>query len=742
MIDITQPTMILLKDGQEISRHRSAVEAMEKASKSGPGTYTLVRPDATIEISGDVVEPEPEPEPEPTPVPIGAMFDFQHAPTLYQDIAGTVPVTEFGQPVGRAVAGNGLTAKAPNDNSRPIYTERGLLFDGIDDVLYTDPVDLSGTDEATLAVAGYSPKTIGTGSPAAETFAAFWNAHQGHLWWYVGKKADEVAPVFCSGGSGSQLTYNKDDTASETDPAALVGRCSIANDLSKATRNGVTTTLEQEMGGGPFGIGRLCIGRREAYAYLSGYVAAVFLAGRFISDEETEQLSELLMQKAGDAIPVEPPVDPEPPSGWVRPEPDADGWQPPELNAEGWPDDPNDYVKKGTKKYVGPIPPAPDPVQTRTSPLPVGGIGLEFAGACLVPSGRVKVDGEQWKYHQFISNCEAMTVDPATGYIWASGPDQFKHVAAFEPTWQMTQNPDELVEGVRVTDWISTWNGLTFGPRHIISGMKMIDGRLWVALTDFYDATGNNTITHVVIDPQTKDVTPWIRMQGAARVSGWLQPIPEEWQERLGGPWLAGHAENLPIAFRNSNGPSLFVWDGVEQADIATTPIINYTLDTVMNTDRYNRGPDTSATTLVPKLVGDNDLWTVESEARIGFILGDKYIVFGRQGAMRTGIGYKIVTKDGAKQEGPSAYDRKDYDHFFWQYDLNDVLAGGVRHPIPEKWGIIDPGFGPADRELGIIKSADWDGEFVYFWLGGARPDYGQPGKNIVARYRVTVEGV
>jgi hypothetical protein len=78
MIDITQPLMRLMKDGVEISRHTSAVEAMERAAESGPGTYTLVRPDATIVVEGApvVVEPEPpveppqEPDPEPETEPL------------------------------------------------------------------------------------------------------------------------------------------------------------------------------------------------------------------------------------------------------------------------------------------------------------------------------------------------------------------------------------------------------------------------------------------------------------------------------------------------------------------------------------------------------------------------------------------------------------------------------------------------------------------------------------------------
>lgn len=60
--EITQPTMVLMKDGVEVSRHRDVVEAAVSASANGPGEYTLVRPDATIFI----VEPEPvivEPDP-------------------------------------------------------------------------------------------------------------------------------------------------------------------------------------------------------------------------------------------------------------------------------------------------------------------------------------------------------------------------------------------------------------------------------------------------------------------------------------------------------------------------------------------------------------------------------------------------------------------------------------------------------------------------------------------------------
>lgn len=68
-------------------------------------------------------------------------YDPSDITTLFQDSAGTVPVTASGDPVGR------MNDKSGNDNhltqatasARPIYTVAGavkyLLFDGIDDVL-------------------------------------------------------------------------------------------------------------------------------------------------------------------------------------------------------------------------------------------------------------------------------------------------------------------------------------------------------------------------------------------------------------------------------------------------------------------------------------------------------------------------------------------------------------------------------------------------------------------------------
>lgn len=85
--------------------------------------------------------------------PLGFWYDPSDLSTLFQDTAGTVPVTAAGQPVGMMLdkSGNGLHIMALNgDSTRPILETDGrtfcLVFDGIDDMLYrtTAPIYNSG----------------------------------------------------------------------------------------------------------------------------------------------------------------------------------------------------------------------------------------------------------------------------------------------------------------------------------------------------------------------------------------------------------------------------------------------------------------------------------------------------------------------------------------------------------------------------------------------------------------------
>jgi len=81
----------------------------------------------------------------------GAWYDPSDLSTMFQDAAGTTPVTSAGQPVGlmRDKSGRGNHASQATSASRPILRNSGALwwleFDGVDDFLATASIDLTST---------------------------------------------------------------------------------------------------------------------------------------------------------------------------------------------------------------------------------------------------------------------------------------------------------------------------------------------------------------------------------------------------------------------------------------------------------------------------------------------------------------------------------------------------------------------------------------------------------------------
>ena len=87
----------------------------------------------------------------------GAWFDPSDLSTLYQDAAGTTPVTAVEQPVGRMLdkSGRGNHATQATTTSRPTLKQDAsgkyyLSFDGVDDYLSTGSIDFTATDKMTV----------------------------------------------------------------------------------------------------------------------------------------------------------------------------------------------------------------------------------------------------------------------------------------------------------------------------------------------------------------------------------------------------------------------------------------------------------------------------------------------------------------------------------------------------------------------------------------------------------------
>jgi hypothetical protein len=116
----------------------------------------------------------------------GGIWDAYNRSTLFQDAAGTSPVTASGQPVGLHldVSGRGNHRTQPVDDSRPQYIEDGalryLLYDGIDDFMVTGLVDFSATDQMTAWWGGRKlsdaarATCVGLGNPTAALQPGTW----------------------------------------------------------------------------------------------------------------------------------------------------------------------------------------------------------------------------------------------------------------------------------------------------------------------------------------------------------------------------------------------------------------------------------------------------------------------------------------------------------------------------------------------------------------------------------------
>jgi len=84
----------------------------------------------------------------------GGMWDFTDMPTLFQDSAGSTPVTAGGQSVGLVLdlSGSGNPFYMSTSSQRPSWVGSRLVTDGIDDRMFTDAVDFSTASGYTIGV--------------------------------------------------------------------------------------------------------------------------------------------------------------------------------------------------------------------------------------------------------------------------------------------------------------------------------------------------------------------------------------------------------------------------------------------------------------------------------------------------------------------------------------------------------------------------------------------------------------
>lgn len=235
----------------------------------------------------------------------GIWLDPSDLSTMFQDSAGTTPVTADGDPVGliRDKSGNGNHASRSTASLRPTYktdgTKHWLLFDGTDDSLATGSIDFTGVDKVTQITA--VEPTADTGIPQAfAEFSAAIASYTGSFAMYW-DKASTTFTAYARGTASPVATHAALKSRGVVGAALMVSTYDISGDLSTMRFNGVAVAPgTADKGSGNFGNYPIYVGRRGGIAFpLSGKFYGLIVRTGLTADPMLSQSERWMAAKMG-----------------------------------------------------------------------------------------------------------------------------------------------------------------------------------------------------------------------------------------------------------------------------------------------------------------------------------------------------------------------------------------------------------------------------------------------------------
>ena len=238
----------------------------------------------------------------------GFFYDPNDLSTMFQDSAGTVPVTAVGQPVGliRDKSGRNNHAYQTTSASRPILRQNAttgayyLAFDGSDDSLQTANIDFTATDKLSL-FAGVNK--LSSNTQIIAEFPQSVPANTASFYLLSGTAFGGngyVSMARGSSGTGSAIAA-RNFTYPAPDVAVLSVKHDISGDLSSMRRNGVIGINGlADKGTGNFGNYPLFIGRRAGVTLpFDGHIYSLIGVSKLVSDSEILAIEKELAKRAG-----------------------------------------------------------------------------------------------------------------------------------------------------------------------------------------------------------------------------------------------------------------------------------------------------------------------------------------------------------------------------------------------------------------------------------------------------------
>jgi hypothetical protein len=239
----------------------------------------------------------------------GAWYDPSDLSTLFQDAAGTVPVTAVGQPVGliRDKSGRGNNASQSVAGSRPTLNVDSngnyfLLFDGIDDSLLTSSINLSSTNKITV-FAGLR-KLSDAGVALVAEFSATIASNNGAF--AVAAPLNTTGSTFAFASKGTLFSAWSVSGASFAAPSSVVlsGIGDISTDTQILRLNGADIqSLTNDQGTGNYGTYPLYIGRRNNATFpYNGRMYGLIVRGAATSSAQVTSTERWMAGMTGVAI--------------------------------------------------------------------------------------------------------------------------------------------------------------------------------------------------------------------------------------------------------------------------------------------------------------------------------------------------------------------------------------------------------------------------------------------------------
>lgn len=239
----------------------------------------------------------------------GFAYDPNDLSTMYQDAAGTIPVTAAGQPVGLMLDKSGRNNHAyQTDSARKPKLQRNattgayyLAFDGTDDFLQTNNIDFTSTDKVSLFTGVRKLSDASTGILCE--LSANLNTNNGSF--YLAAPSSSNAPRFGFVSKGLSAANVESPVLAAPVSATLSVFSDYVGTLIKIRSNGVLTQNASRQGGGKLGNYPLYIGRRAGTSLpFNGHLYSLIGIGRLTTDAETTALEKLIAKNIGVTLSV------------------------------------------------------------------------------------------------------------------------------------------------------------------------------------------------------------------------------------------------------------------------------------------------------------------------------------------------------------------------------------------------------------------------------------------------------